>query len=321
MAASLNVVIAGGTGMIGRALVAELFSLGHHITVLTRGQGGSNKVARARAVQWNPGVGELDLDALGQVDVVINLAGASLAKMPWTPRRKRNILESRIAATNEIVDAIAHAKVKPSVLINASAVGIYGDQGSEALAETAPEGTGFLADVCRAWEAAAREVDPAVRLVIARTGIVIGPEGALTPLRRVASLSLAGPFGGGKQWWPWISLRDEVRAFVHVMNNRAISGPVNFVAPEPATARMVVRALARRLHRAYWLPTPKFALRALLGEAANEMLLASQKVVPTHLTASGFEFDDPRIERAIARAILEVDREKKYARRGGRVIR
>lgn len=321
MTAPLHVVIAGGTGMIGRALVAELFAAGHHITVLTRGKPGATKVARARAVTWNPGVDELDLDALGQVDVVINLAGASLAKMPWTKKRKRDILESRIAATNEIVDAIAHASVKPSVLINASAVGIYGDQGDEALAETAPEGTGFLADVCRAWEAAAREVDPSVRLVLARTGIVIGPEGALTPLRQLATFSLAGPLGGGKQWWPWISLRDEVRAFIHVMNTRAVSGPVNFVAPEPATAGMVVRALTRRVHRAYWLPAPKFALRAVLGDAANEMLLASQKVVPTHLTASGFVFEDPRIERAIARAILEVDRSKKYARRGGRVLR
>ena len=296
--------------MIGRALISELFGMGHNITVLTRGSGRGRvpRVPRARVALWNPGVETLDLDALGTVDVVINLAGASLSRMPWTAQRRKGILTSRLDATNTIVDAIADAKVKPSVLINASAVGIYGNRGDETLDESSGTGTGFLADVVEQWENAALEVDPAVRLVLARTGLVIGPEGALTPLRRLGAFSLAGPLGNGKQWWPWIGLRDEVRALIFVMTNRAISGPVNIVGPESATQRTVVRALGRRMHRASWVPVPKFALRLLLGEAADEMLLSSQKVVPTHLVASGFQFDDPKIDRAIARALLEADR-------------
>ena len=299
--------------MIGRALIAELFLQGHNITVLSRASrnGKVARVPRARVVAWNPGARDLDLDAMGVVDAVINLAGASLSRMPWTASRRAAILTSRLDATNTIVDAIADASTKPAVLINASAVGIYGNRGDETLDESSNAGSGFLADVVRQWEDAARNVDPAVRLVLARTGIVIGPEGALTPLRRLGRFSLAGPLGNGKQWWPWIGLRDEVRALIYVMTNRVIKGPVNIVGPEPATQRMVVRSLGRRMHRASWIPVPKFVLRILLGTAADEMLLSSQRVVPTHLVASGFQFDDPKVDRAIARALLDSDRTAK----------
>jgi uncharacterized protein (TIGR01777 family) len=308
-----HIVIAGGTGMIGRALIGELFAQGHNITVLSRGsaRGKLPRVPRARVAAWNPGAEDLDLDALGTVDVVVNLAGASLSRMPWTASRRAAILGSRLDATNTIVDAIHHARSKPAVLINASAVGIYGNRGNETLDESSSIGSGFLADVVRQWEDAARAVDPAVRLVLARTGIVIGPEGALTPLRRLGRFSLAGPLGNGKQWWPWIGLRDEVRALIFVMDTRGIKGPINIVGPEPATQRTVVRSLGRRMHRASWVPVPKFALRILLGGAADEMLLSSQKVVPSHLVASGFTFDDPKVDRAIARALLETDRRVK----------
>jgi len=303
---SLHVVIAGGSGMIGRALTAELFALGHRVTVLTRSP--RTRVARARAVVWNPDAGELDLDALGTVDAIVNLAGYSLSAMPWTATRKRRILSSRVDATTTIVGAIARATHKPAVLVNGSAVGYYGSRGGEALSESHAPGTGFLAEVVQAWEHAAAGVDPSVRLVIARTGLVIAAEGALTPLRRLARFSLAGPIGSGRQWWPWISLRDEVKALIFVMMSRSASGVMNFVGPTPATARDVVRSLARRLHRVYWFPAPGFLLRLFLGEAAKEMLLSSQKVVPTHLIASGFVFDDETIDHAIVRALYEADR-------------
>lgn len=306
MASSLHVVIAGGSGMIGQALTAELFAQGHDVTVLSRTA--KNGVKRARTVLWNPGHSDLDLDALGPVDAIVNLAGYSLSIMPWTAARKRRILTSRVEATATIVDAIARAAQKPGVLINGSAVGLYGNRGDEALTESSLRGTGFLADVVTEWESAAARVDPAVRLVIARTGIVIAAEGALTPLRRLARFSLAGPLGRGRQWWPWISLHDEVRAIIFAIMNRTMSGAVNLVAPTPATARDVVRTLARRMHRLYWFPVPGFALRLVLGDAAKEMLLSSQKVVPTHLIASGFVFEDDTIDRAIVRALHEADR-------------
>ena len=308
MSRELHVVIAGGSGMIGRALTAALFADGHRVTILSRDARGTSAVRGATIAEWNPGKALFDLDALGTVDAIVNLAGESLSRMPWTSSRRTRIVSSRVDATRTLVDAIANATRKPSVLVNGSAVGIYGDRGNETLADSATEGHGFLADVVRAWEAAAREVDPSVRLVLARTGLVIASEGALTPLRKLAAWSLAGPLGRGTQWWPWIGIHDEVRALIHLITTRAISGPVNVVGPNPATAKDVVKALARRMHRLAWLPAPAFALRALLGKAADEMLLSSQKVVPTLLVTSGFHFDDATVDRAIARALLDVDR-------------
>ena len=306
MTNSLHVVIAGGSGMIGTALTAALFAEGHDVTVLSRDA--STSVKRAKTAVWNPGKTPLDLDAIGNVDVIVNLAGYSLSKMPWTAARKKRILESRVDATTTLVDAIARAARKPRVFISGSAVGFYGNRGNEALSESSSRGKGFLADVVSAWEEAAEQVDPAVRLVIARTGIVIAAEGALTPLRQLARFSLVGPLGRGRQWWPWISLHDEVNALIFAIKNRSMSGVVNLVAPTPATARDVIRTLARRMHRLYWFPTPGFVLRMFLGEAAKEMLLSSQKVVPTHLVASGFVYADETIDRAIVRALREADR-------------
>lgn len=306
MTDSLHVVIAGGTGMIGTALTATLFAEGYDVTVLTRAP--TTKVKRARIASWNPGKAPLDLNSLGPVDAIVNLAGYSLSNMPWTAARRKRILTSRVDATTTLVDAIARAETKPRVFISGSAVGFYGNRGNEALTEASTRGTGFLADVVSAWEDAASKVDPAVRLVIARTGLVIAAEGALTPLRKLARFSLAGPIGRGRQWWPWISLHDEVNALIFAIRNRSMSGVVNLVAPSPATARDVVRTLARRMHRMYWFPTPGFVLRMVLGEAAREMLLSSQKVVPTHLVASGFVYADETIDSAVVRALREADR-------------
>lgn len=305
MARSLTVVIAGGTGMIGHALTDELIAAGHNVHSLTR----SVEAADAYPTMhlWNPGAQPLNLDDLAEsigspIDAIVNLAGYSISKMPWTPARKALILSSRLIATKTITDALAQATAKPSVLVNGSAVGFYGSRGNEELSESSPAGTGFLSDVVQAWEKAALAAPQGVRVVLARTGLVIGQGGALTPLRLLTNLFAAGPLAGGRDWWPWISLRDEARAIVHLLTTD-ISGPVNLVAPSPATSGTVMRTLATLMRRPYWMPAPGFAITLVLGQAGKELLLSSQKVVPTVLEDSGFVFSEPTIGQALAAAL------------------
>ncbi|MEY4102218.1 MAG: hypothetical protein RIR88_352 [Actinomycetota bacterium] len=301
MARSLTVLIAGGTGMIGSALTDELIAGGHEVHILTR----STEAAEAYPTMhlWRPGEAMLDLDAVAAsigspIDAVINLAGYSISKMPWTSARKTQIMNSRLAATATLTDALAHATVKPAVLINGSAVGFYGTRGDEELTETSAAGTGFLADVVLAWEKAALAAPAGVRVVLARTGLVIGKGGALAPLKLLTSLCAAGPLAGGTDWWPWISLRDEARALAFLLTAE-VSGPVNLVAPSPATSGTVIHTLATLMRRPYWLPAPGFAIKLLLGQAGTELLLSSQKVIPTKLVDAGFTFKDPTISQAL----------------------
>ena len=305
MGRSLTVLIAGGTGFIGSALADELIASGHSVHTLTR----SVEAAEAYPTMhlWNPGVDPLDLDDLAQrigspIDAVVNLAGYSISKMPWTRSRKAQILNSRLIATSTITEAMDRAHAVPPVLVNGSAVGFYGTRGDEELTESSPAGQGFLVNVAQAWETAARTAPAGVRVAMIRTGLVIGREGALAPLRLLTSLFAAGPLAGGTDWWPWISLRDEARAIVHVIEND-ISGPVNLVAPSPATSGTVIHSLATLMHRPYWLPAPGFAISLILGQAGRELLLSSQKVVPTVLEDTGFVFTDPTIGQALAAAL------------------
>ena len=298
------VLIAGGTGMIGRAVSEELALQGHEAHVLTR----SAEVAEAypTAHLWEPGRGSLDLDAIaanadGPIEAIINLAGSSISKMPWTAARKNDILQSRLDATAELTGAMKRAKKKPSVFLSGSAVGIYGSRGDETLTEKSARGSGFLADVVEAWEKAA-EAPRGVRVVLLRTGIVLGDEGALGPIRLLTRFFVSGPLAGGKQWWPWISLRDEARAIVHLLTAK-VAGPVNLVGPNPATAGTLMRTLAIQLKRPYLLPAPRFAISLALGEAGNEILLSSQKVIPTVLEDSGFVFDDVTVGHALSSAL------------------
>lgn len=305
MARSLTVLIAGGSGMIGTALRAYLTSEGHDVHVLTRSTSAAENDARNHA--WNPGVLPLNLDELAAdigapIDVIVNLAGASISKMPWTRSYKELILSSRVSATETLVSAISSAKKKPSALINGSAVGFYGNRADEELSESSPQGSGFLADVVHKWEEAASPASPDVRVAYARTGLVLGPQGALAPLRLLTKLCVSGPLAGGKDWWPWISLGDEVRALAWLITHD-IAGPVNLVGPLPATSRQVGKSLAKLLKRPFWLPAPGFAIGLVLGEAGRELLLSSQKVVPTALEKSGFTFLDSTVESALASAI------------------
>lgn len=291
---TLRVLIAGGTGTIGSAVAARLRFEGHEVHLLSRSTSSDPTIH-----QWSPGEVPLDLDPLGKLDAIINLAGATVAQFPWTSTRKADIFCSRIDATNTIVDAIARAKHKPKVLLNGSAVGFYGERGDELLTEDSAAGSGFLASVCSQWEGAAAEASEHTRVVTLRTGLVLGPKGALTPLRLLTKAFVSGPLAGGKAWWPWISLNDEARAIIHLITSK-VSGPVNLVGPQPATSGTLMRALARALKRPYWLPVPRFALSLLLGEGGREVLLASQKVVPDVLLGDGFVFDEPIVEQGLS---------------------
>lgn len=300
MARSLTVLIAGGTGMIGTALVPLLEKSGHTVFLLSR-------TAGTGRILWKPGSLKLDLDAVSRevghpIDVIVNLAGSTISKMPWTKKTKSEILNSRIDATQTLVEALDSAKNKPSALINGSAVGFYGNRDDEVLNEKSGRGAGFLPDVVVAWEEAALLAPAGVRVALARTGLVLGKSGALGPLRLLTSLFAAGPLAGGKDWWPWISLRDEARALAFLIEHE-ISGPVNLVAPTPATSGTVIKTLAALMKRPYWFPAPGFAISLVLGQAGRELLLSSQKIIPEVLLTSGFTFLDSDISEGLHSAL------------------
>lgn len=292
--ASRHAVIAGASGFIGRALVKELRSLGWNVTTLVR------RTPRSESeVQWNPSNGDLDPAVLSGADAVINLAGSSISLMPWTPAIKADILDSRRAATTTIVEAVNQAGTTPKVLINASAVGIYGDRGDETLTEKSARGTGLLSDVTADWEKWTSASK--ARTVLVRTGLVLGQGGALAPLILTTMLFVGGRVGTGTQWWPWISLRDEVRAIIHLMDSK-VSGPVNLVGPAPASATTITKTLARIVGRPHLLGIPPLALK-LLGEAGQELLQSSQRIEPTVLLKDGFTFEHATPEAALRWAI------------------
>lgn len=278
-------VIAGATGFIATAVATQLRAEGWNVIRLVR-----RAPLGANEVQWNPATGELDPSVLSGVDAVINMAGASIGKMPWTAAWKREIMDSRVQTTGTLARAMASAEVPPTVFLSASGTGSYGNRGDEGLDEGSERSTGYLADVVVAWEAAAQPaIDAGVRTVFLRTGIVLGDGGALSPLRLATQLGAAARVGRGSQWWPWISMTDEVRAIVHLIDSK-IAGPVNLVGPTPATSETITRALARSMKRPHLFVIPEFVVRAGFGEGGVELLLWSQKVSPSALLADGFEF-------------------------------
>jgi len=289
----VKIAVTGASGLIGSSLVPHLRRQCHQVVSLVRREPRSPSEAR-----WDPARGEVDLSALAGTDGVVHLAGAGVGDRRWNDAYKQQILSSRVDGTRTIAQAVARLDPAPQVLVSGSAIGWYGDRGEELLDERSAGGAGFLADVTRAWEGAADPArDAGVRVVHARTGLVMarsgGAFGQLLPLLR---LGLGGPLGTGRQWWSWITLRDEVRALTWLLE-QPVSGPVNLTAPAPARQRDVVGALARVLHRPALLPAPAFALRLVLGEFAGEVL-ASQRVLPVALEGSGFRFDHPDLESA-----------------------
>jgi uncharacterized protein (TIGR01777 family) len=289
-----HAVIAGASGFIGRGVVAELQAAGWVVTSLVR-----RPVRTDGEVQWDPATGTLDPSAVSGVDAVINLSGASISRMPWTASIRESIRTSRREATTTLVAAINSADVAPTVFLSGSAVGIYGDREDETLTESSGRGTGFLADVVEEWEAYGASAR--CRTVFLRTGLVLGDGGALAPLRLATAMFAGSRVGTGRQWWPWISHRDEVRAIVHLIDS-TLSGPVNLVGPTPARAIEVTRELARVMNRPHLLVIPTFAI-GLIGAAGRELLLWSQKVTPTALEKDGFVFEHRTVAEALRWAI------------------
>ncbi|WP_350347010.1 TIGR01777 family oxidoreductase [Agromyces sp. G08B096] len=289
----MRVLVAGASGFIGGALVARLTGSGHEVVRLVR-----RRAASSDESSWSPAAGIIDFTVMDRVDAVVNLSGASLAHLPWTKRYREEILASRITATRTLADAMRKARRPPAVFLSASAVGYYGDRPAELLTEHSAGGSGFLAEVVERWERAAHLAPDETRTVTFRSGIVIGAGGAMRRIALLTKLGLAGRLGTGGQHWPWIGLDDEVRAIEHLLDS-TLSGPVNLAGPTPATADRIMSSLAARLHRPYAIPVSERVLEAALGVAAQELLLASQKVKPERLLRDGFRFDAETCEDAI----------------------
>ncbi|PSB56387.1 thylakoid membrane protein ThyD [Chamaesiphon polymorphus] len=301
----MKIAIAGATGFVGSRLVELLQAQGHQIVVLTRSpQQASNRFPQAQVVGYSPLKSGAWQESISGCDAVVNLAGEPIAEKRWTPEQKRTILESRQIGTQKIVEAIAAASVKPSVLVSASAIGYYGTSETDKFNENSPAGTDFLAEVCTKWEAAAQAVTASgTRLVIARLGIVLGENGgALGKMLAPFSAFVGGPIGSGKQWFSWIHRDDVVKLIIQAINDTQMQGVYNATAPNPVTMAGFAQTLGTVMNRPSWLPVPNFALEAMLGEGAI-VVLQGQQVVPTHTLGQGFEFQYPTLQPAL-KAIL-----------------
>jgi uncharacterized protein (TIGR01777 family) len=299
----MRIAISGSTGLIGTALVHDLRAQGHTVLRLVRGR---TEFPDAEAnVAWDPVAGTIESSKLEGVDGVVHLSGRSIGAARWSDSEKRELVESRTRSTALLAETLAGLTDKPHVLLSGSAIGIYGDRGDEELTEQADRGSGFLADLCVAWEAAS---DPArhagIRVATLRTGLVLAPKGGfLSRPVLLFKLGLGGRIGSGRQWWSWISIDDEVGA-IRFLLDHDVSGPVNLTAPGAVTNAEFTRVLGRVLRRPTLFPVPRFAGRLALGaELADEVVFAGQRVVPAALTAAGYEFAQPTLEPAL-RAVL-----------------
>lgn len=298
----MKILITGSTGAVGAALAPRLARAGHHIVHLSRRPGGEGRPT----ITWDPAAGRLEAAALEGIDAVVHLAGESIAGGRWNSGRKRAIRDSRVVGTRLLAERLAGLSRRPRVLACASALGWYGDRGDEVLTEDAAPGHGFLAGVCREWEAAAEPARAAgIRTAHLRIGIVLTPEsGALREMLMPFRRGLGGTLGHGRQWMSWITLNDLVRAFEHLLGMESIHGPVNGVSPGAVTNAEFSRTLARVMRRPCLFQVPAAALKLLVGEMAEALLLSSARLVPARLLCSGFEFDQPALEPAL-RAMLE----------------
>lgn len=294
----MKVLISGASGLVGSALARSLTETGHEVVPLVRHSG-------EVGIRWDPSGGELDRVSLEGLDAVVHLAGESIAEGRWTQEKKARIRDSRIEGTDLLARSLSDLERPPRVLVCASAVGVYGDRGEELLDENAEPGTGFLAEVCRGWEAAA---DPArakgIRVVHVRFGVILSGEGGalakmLTPFR----LGLGGILGDGSQYMSWIAREDAVGIVVHAISEDALAGPVNAVSPNPVTNREFTQTLGGVLRRPTIVPIPAFGARLVFGEMADELLLSSARVRPARLVETGYAFRFAELEGALRRAI------------------
>lgn len=297
----MRIAITGASGLIGSALVPSLREQGHEVVRLVR-----RPAAAEDEITWDPAGGTVGEDLEG-IDAAVNLAGAGVGDKRWTRSYKKEIRDSRVLGTITLARAMARLDKQPSVLVNGSAIGYYGDAGPQPVDEDSPAGQGFLADVVVEWEKATSPAsDAGIRVAHARTGLVVSADGgAFGRLMPIFRYGLGGRVGSGEQFWSFISLRDEVRAIEFCLHNDGLQGPVNLVAPHAITNRDVTKALSASLHRPAFLPVPALALKAALGEFADD-ILASQNVVPRRLTEAGFAWLDPTIDEALAAAKADV---------------
>ena len=285
-----KIAVTGASGLIGSALVAQLKSDGHQVQKIVR-----RPARTSDEVSWNPIKGEIDLQSLEGVDVIFHLAGAGVGDKRWTAAYRSEILNSRLLGTTTI--ATACEQLQPDVFISASAIGYYGETGDRSVSEADRGGTDFLSIVCREWEAVA-DLAPSIRTIKLRTGLVLDPTGgALGRMIPLFKFGLGGKLGSGKQWWSWITLHDQIRAMIFLMNSK-IEGAVNLTSPNPVTNQEFTAALAMALKRPAIFPAPAFALRAVLGGFSTEVL-GSKKVIPKVLVDNKFEFDYPHVSSAL----------------------
>jgi uncharacterized protein len=294
----MNILVTGSSGLVGSALIPALTAEGHRVSRLVR----SKSNLGIRDTFWDPAGGELYSPPLEGLDGVVHLAGESIAGGRWTKGRKLRIRESRIQGTRLLSESLARLTHPPKVLISGSAIGYYGNRGQEILTELAPPGSNFLAGVCQDWEAVANAAaESGIRVVTLRTGVVLSPRGgALARMLLPFRMGVGGVVGSGKQYMSWISIDDLVRIILYALKIETVKGPVNAVAPKPVTNGEFTRTLGRVLRRPTVFPMPGFAARLAFGEMADELLLASARVVPAKLEASGFVFRHPDLESALS---------------------
>lgn len=300
----MKVAITGATGFVGRRLVEQLQTKGHQPLILTR-----NPTAAKRAfpnveiVAYTPTESGAWQSAIAGCDAVVNLAGEPIAETRWTPKHKQEILNSRQVGTRKIVEAIAQAEPKPTVLINASAIGYYGMSETASFDETSPSSNDFLAQVCQAWEAEAQKVkDAGVRLVILRFGIVLGDGGALAKMIPPFQLFAGGPIGTGRQWFSWIHRDDLVNLILESLTQPNFEGVFNATAPNPVRMSEFCQVLGETLNRPSWLPVPSFVLEAMLGEGA-QVVLEGQQVLPKRTISQGFSYQYPTVKQALSQIV------------------
>ncbi|HYK04015.1 MAG TPA: TIGR01777 family oxidoreductase [Thermoanaerobaculia bacterium] len=297
----MKIVVAGGSGFIGEALVKRLVARGDDVAVLTRD---ASRLRAWRPLVWDARTQGSWSEAVAGADAVVNLAGESIADGRWTEARKRRLVDSRLNATRAIVEALRRAPSPRRALVNASAVGFYGDRQDEELDESSSKGEGFLAQLVDHWEAAAREAEPHARLVVLRFGVVLATGGgALQKMLLPFKLGAGGPIGSGNQWMSWIERDDAVRMVEWAIDNEDARGVYNATAPQPVRNREFAKALGRAVSRPAFMPAPGFALKLAFGQMAEEALLAGQKVLPRRAEREGFRFELPSIDAALARAL------------------
>ncbi|HTQ17882.1 TIGR01777 family oxidoreductase [Mycobacterium sp.] len=296
------IAIAGSSGLIGSALAAALRANDHSVLRIVR-----RTPANSEELHWNPESGEFDIDALTEVDAVVNLCGVNIGQHRWSGAFKQSLRDSRIAPTEVLSAAVADAGVE--TLVNASAVGYYGNTKDRVVDENDRAGKGFLAQLCEDWEAATLPAQyGGTRVVLARTGVVVAPSGgALRKMRPLFSFGLGARLGSGRQYMSWISLEDEVRALLFAISHPSLSGPVNMTGPAPVTNAEFTTAFGRAVNRPTPLTLPGFAVRAALGEFADEGLLIGQRAIPSALERDGFQFHHNTIGEALAYATARRD--------------